>query len=74
MCRPTDTSGMVSSETNMRNDGSYAGPELGRGGVGAHAAATGGDAFNQYRLQKSGRYHEQMASKSSNPNRPTMGH
>jgi hypothetical protein len=64
----------VSAETNMRNDGSFSGVELGRGGVGAHAAASSGDAFSQYRRQKSGRYHSVMATKSTNPNRPAMGH
>lgn len=75
VCRaPAHALGAVSAETNMRNDGSYAGPEISRGGVGAHAAATGGDMFDQYRLQRSGRYHTIMATKSTNPNRPAMGH
>ena len=73
-CRITDASMAVSAETNMRNDGSYAGVELGRGGVGAHAAAGGTDAFSVYRSQKSGRYHQIMSGKSTNPNRPAMGH
>ena len=57
----------------MRIDGSYAGMELGRGGVGAHAAANSGDAFEVYRQQRSGRYHSVMASKSTNPNRCASG-
>jgi hypothetical protein len=65
----------VSADTNMRNDGSFGGYELGRGGLGAHAEANDvSDAYAAYRRGKSGRYHEFMAAKSTNPNRPPMGH
>lgn len=65
----------VSAETNTRNDGSFVGYELGRGGLGAHAEANDvSDPYAAYRRGKSGRYHLFMASKSTNPNRPPMGH
>jgi hypothetical protein len=64
----------VSSETNMRNDGSFAGPEMGRGGLGAHTTYQSGDPYSVYRRQKSGQYHSIMATKSTNPNRPPLGH
>jgi hypothetical protein len=74
-CRPRDAAAQpASAETNMRSDGTFAGVELARGGVGAHSAVHGDDAFSQFRAQRSGRYHTVMATKSTNPNRPPMGH
>ena len=32
------------------------------------------DPYAEYRRRRSGRYHSIMASKSTNPNRPPMGH
>lgn len=63
----------------MLIDGSFGGgPELERGGLGSHQAAVSnadaGDVFASYRRQRSGRYHETMAAKSTNPNRPALGH
>ena len=75
ICRPqAASSAAVNKESNMRNDGSFVGVEMGRGGLGAHQAANSGDAFQMYRQQKSGRYHQVMATKSTNPNRPPRGH
>jgi hypothetical protein len=65
----------ASADTGMRDDGSFAGHEIGRGGLGVHAAVNdASDPYAAYRRSKSGRYHEFMASKSTNPNRPPMGH
>lgn len=75
-CREPDAGPLaVSAETNMRSDGTYAGPDIGRGGLGVHASAGDpGDPYAEYRRRRSGRYHSIMASKSTNPNRPPLGH
>lgn len=64
----------VSSQTNMRSDGTFHGPGFDRGGIGAHQVYNSDDAYSMYRRQKSGHYHQIMAAQSTNPNRPPMGH
>lgn len=73
--REHTTSGpQVMGDTNMMNDGTYTGgPAFEHGGLGSHQAMSK-DPYTAYRMQKSGRYHDVMHSKSTNPNRPRWGH